>query len=175
MHDATEPHWPRTFTVHERVHNDATQKRARTRTLAQVCSRWSTHTHTTPCIACARREDMNSTLSPALRDAHALDLARLRSTNLNSAPSVALFNGSTDKCTALVHSAVGTRMHASFTRRSAPSGPMYASCAPAARGLLPFYASAAQLCTFTILQQNPVTFTEPSPYGTRPVTRSCSS
>ena len=111
-----------------------TQKRARTRTLAQVCSRSSTHTHTRPCITCARREDMKSTLSPALRDAHALDLARLRSTNLNSAPSVALFNGSTDKCTALVHSAVGTRMHASFTRRSAPSGPMYASCAPAARG-----------------------------------------
>ena len=58
----------------------------------------------------------------------------VRSTNLNSAPSVALFNGSTDKCTALVHSAVGTRMHASFTRRSALSGPMCASCAPAARG-----------------------------------------
>ena len=77
---------------------------------------------------------MKSTLSPALRDAHALDLARLRSTNLNSAPSVALFNGSTDKCTALVHSAVGKRMHASFTRRSALSGPMCASCAPAARG-----------------------------------------
>ena len=34
----------------------------------------------------------------------------------------------------LVHSAVGTRMHASFTRRSALSGPMCASCAPAARG-----------------------------------------
>ena len=47
---------------------------------------------------------------------------------------MAHLNGSTDKYTALVHSAVGTRMHASFTRRSALSGPTCASCAPAARG-----------------------------------------
>ena len=53
-----------------------TQESARTRTLAQVCSRWSTHTRARPCITSARREDMKSTLSPVLRDAHALDLAR---------------------------------------------------------------------------------------------------
>ena len=53
-----------------------TQKRARTRTLAQVCSRSSTHTHARPCFTCSRPEDMKSTLSPALRDAHALDFSR---------------------------------------------------------------------------------------------------
>jgi hypothetical protein len=37
--------------------------------------------------------------------------------------------------------------------------------APAARELLPFYAGSAQRCTFTILRQNQLTFTEPSPYG----------
>ena len=33
-----------------------------------------------------------------------------------------------------------------------------------AQRLLPFYAAFAHVCTFTVLRQKPLTFTEPSPY-----------
>ena len=132
MHDATEPHWARTFTVHERVHNDA-RECAHAHTRASVLALVHTHARETLYYECkARRHEVNPLACPARRSC--ARLGAVRSTNLNSAPSVALFNGSTDKYTALVHSAVGTRMHASFTRRSALSGPTCASCAPAARG-----------------------------------------
>jgi hypothetical protein len=55
----------------------------------------------------------------------------LRGTNFESAPSPALFNESMTTCTTLVHTTLGTYMHASFTQCIDPSGPMYASCAPA--------------------------------------------
>ena len=52
------------------------QVRSRTRTLAHACSRWHVHTHARPCITCAKQGIMKSILSPALRDAHALDFSR---------------------------------------------------------------------------------------------------
>ena len=104
-----------------------------TQARARIC--WHVHTHARPYAAGFWHENLKSALSSGQRDAQALDFARpCGAQTLSPAPSPALFNESMTTCTTLVHSTLGTYMHASFTQCIDPSGPMYASCAPAARG-----------------------------------------
>ena len=123
VHDSARPLWPYTF-VHE-LENDAST-RAHLLACAHACE-------TLCCGFLARKPEVSSLVWPARR-ASARLRTPLRGTNFESAPSPALFNESMTTCTTPVHSTLGTYMHASFTQCIDPSGPMYASCAPAARG-----------------------------------------
>ena len=122
-HDSAQPLWPHTF-VHE-LENDASTRvhlLARAHACETIC-----------CVVLARKPEVSSLVWPARR-ASARLRTPLRGTNFESAPSPALFNESMTTCTTLVHSTLGTYMHASFTQCMDPSGPMYTPCAPAARG-----------------------------------------
>ena len=99
--------------VHE-LENDAST-RAHLLACAHACE-------TLCCGFLARKPEVSSLVWPARR-ASARLRTPLRGTNFESAPSPALFNESMTTCTTLVHSTLGTYMHASSTQCIDPSGP----------------------------------------------------